>query len=1448
MGDTNFFSLKMEALRIVLVLKLLTCTFADSVPYCMPNQTSASSPNEPAFPTFPDTFQTRVEATIVDKKMTVSAQEYFDNRNNRATLIMTADGNTPDTLVYDYANDQLFYIHGGRCQTNDLLHDPNSYLLGNKMQNGIAHTFSSNGALHFMKSYGQTYKGKTVVRGKDADHWSTCLSWPSPNATFTLDYYFSAFDWINPVAVQQIPLRAEALGVQVLPNGTQRMFHHIYDYYEFRFDLTVEDTIFQTPPGVYCPNRNVTRKLPGVLNSQTYSYRMEVVSETEATVQTSNIYYNGLYKLVRLDYKNLANFPPTYSQNPLSEIHDYNAGVRYIKDMVVGNCSVFPLRNNSGDSIESPETFYANGTEKTGYTVHLKNPLQFMKLDSVYDFIGSRSCRGNAMCDVYSSFRTDFIDTNGFKKNATFDYYFLSDDFSEISIDASGYDPSNVPYQLLVTVLGTDGSPEYSNTYNFMDFNFEDQDISVYDVSSCYSAAADLQFQVRLPGVFHKADEAQMKIKAQMRFAEILNVSSIRVQDVRLDYDNSNVYISATLLDRTPAAAQFTYLPGKQLSTTGDLQYPNVQSPQDCAKYCVTNFQFTCNSFEFCPTGTTNNCILNRRHTDDGTTLSTSQCDHFSRSINGPVVQETPIDDAYDNLKTAVYQKKFRLQVFGVQNFDSYAVDIRILFGWMENVSLPSIAGQFSYGLEIVDPALGNVISANVWYDMTYGLVRFDLTNTSPSPPFYTTNPVTTIEDFNTGIAYSIDRTLGNCSVNPIQLGDFGAQKDKQAYMKNGAYVIKMKGPLDIFSMNESYRWAGQRTVRGMLCDVFEATTTDFKVPSITQTFTSVLQFFFLSDSWAETPDTDQNPVNAQPIKLVISSSEVGLSLTYNFYNFNEEDPDLKNFDITPCFTADKQENFVIVFNGSYHPYLEMSEKYFMKAARVMMSESSMASPLRFQNLEISYDSFSPYVFLIGTMVEPPPTIDDFTQTNKGMNPPNGANTFTKITSAAACANLCRQNTKISCQGFYYCVSSSTCVLSQSHADTSGSVNSALSCDHYSKTVNSSSKVQPSVDVALTRITNSIYDGVIQIPVNYGNSIYTFNATILRTKNLRNGRPTESNLLLSHFYVYRQYFLFTQTDNAIGGISVEDCASRCVDNMEYECLSFSYCFDLGDCFLSHVHADNSSGIVQRQEYCDLYSRYFLDQYTVSSGMTYSVEADATIPKVPSANLCGKLCSQYTQFQCKSFEYCTSTKNCLLFKIHELDLAATTASTSLTCSFYSRNYIHDFKLMKRKTMTFTNVFEFSNVSSSQCAKLCIEQEGSACRSFAYCNMTSLCRLTSSHPRQSGNSVSQSDTCDLYSRNFYQPSSYSPPSRIQAQRSTSSNGYSGGSMAGASIGLLIVGLLIGVAGMYFYIYRKGNKASDTIDLIENYGGDPNSEIPHCHSDNYDNQISPESEGDP
>lgn len=102
------------------------------------------------------------------------------------------------------------------------------------------------------------------------------------------------------------------------------------------------------------------------------------------------------------------------------------------------------------------------------------------------------------------------------------------------------------------------------------------------------------------------------------------------------------------------------------------------------------------------------------------------------------------------------------------------------------------------------------------------------------------------------------------------------------------------------------------------------------------------------------------------------------------------------------------------------------------------------------------------------------------------------------------------------------------------------------------------------------------------------------------------------------------------------------------------------------------------------------------------------------------------------------------------RVYQTHFQTWSDSSSIYFFFYFlENYFYDFKLLKRMTISFTNVLEFSNITSSQCAKLCVEQEGAACRSFAYCNMTSLCRLTSSHPFQSGKAVSKSDMCDLYS---------------------------------------------------------------------------------------------------
>lgn len=63
----------------------------------------------PPFPNLPSSFQTRIEAAIIDKNYTMSGEEYFDNPNNQASLSLMRSG-AIYKLIFDYANDQLFYV------------------------------------------------------------------------------------------------------------------------------------------------------------------------------------------------------------------------------------------------------------------------------------------------------------------------------------------------------------------------------------------------------------------------------------------------------------------------------------------------------------------------------------------------------------------------------------------------------------------------------------------------------------------------------------------------------------------------------------------------------------------------------------------------------------------------------------------------------------------------------------------------------------------------------------------------------------------------------------------------------------------------------------------------------------------------------------------------------------------------------------------------------------------------------------------------------------------------------------------------------------------------------------------------------------------------------------------------------------------------------------------
>ena len=63
----------------------------------------------PPLPKLPTQFQTRVEANLLDKGLTITAKEYYDELGNRAA-VHTIQNNTEDYMILDYLNDQIYTI------------------------------------------------------------------------------------------------------------------------------------------------------------------------------------------------------------------------------------------------------------------------------------------------------------------------------------------------------------------------------------------------------------------------------------------------------------------------------------------------------------------------------------------------------------------------------------------------------------------------------------------------------------------------------------------------------------------------------------------------------------------------------------------------------------------------------------------------------------------------------------------------------------------------------------------------------------------------------------------------------------------------------------------------------------------------------------------------------------------------------------------------------------------------------------------------------------------------------------------------------------------------------------------------------------------------------------------------------------------------------------------
>ncbi|KAH3695076.1 uncharacterized protein LOC127861585 isoform X2 [Dreissena polymorpha] len=720
---------------------------------------------------------------------------------------------------------------------------------------------------------------------------------------------------------------------------------------------------------------------------------------------------------------------------------------------------------------------------------------------------------------------------------------------------------------------------------------------------------------------------------------------------------------------------------------------------------------------------------------------------------------------------------------------------------------VPQLTSQYSYREEIVDSINSAVSQADIYYDFSYQLVRFDYRPSSAGYPYYTTNPVTEIHDYNTGIAYAIDKTQGNCSMIPIQNASFDASVNVTG--TSSGFYIRMKSPSQLFYLdNTTYSYEGQRTVRGMLCDVYISKRTDFTLPYIPWNFTSTFEFYFLSNSWTQQNNIGKTAIlQNTPVQLVISTPDsVAYQATYNIYNWVPEDPSFNRFDVTSCYDTNSQQSFILEWPGSWDSSIAQYQNQFVRAVTQTIVRLAHVNPIRVQKPTFKFDPTN--IYFVATLLDAPPPMAYFTKMSNSYQQTTNDATLS-VTSPDDCARACNTGSNLtgSCMSFDFCLSNSVCALSTTHAQK-GQIVGTATCDHYDRTVDYQSLSIPLAKV-WTTLKNSVLIGDFQFSLPINGQNVQFTAGAIDNNVIQNAqRQLSSQALMDQFVQQINKDIPGYDDLIITGVAIDDCATGCLSQQSWVCNSFSYCFDTGYCILSKLHPDARPSAVVNKPLCDLYSKKYTVDYQLVQGKTVLSSTDTIYQNIYSADQCGQLCSNYNGFNCKSFDYCDGISTCFLGKTHYFDVPQSDVQDSPMCDHYSRKYISDFKQTSRQKLLNQANRIIQNIPVDQCAKLCVEQEGASCASFGYCGNTSECRLSTASMRNVGQVSSEPNLyCDIYNRQSFPdgtPYINNPQKYFGSQQST---GYSGGSMAGLAFGMIILGIVIAIGVFFGFQKFKG-----------------------------------------
>ncbi|XP_067677435.1 uncharacterized protein [Haliotis asinina] len=713
--------------------------------------------------------------------------------------------------------------------------------------------------------------------------------------------------------------------------------------------------------------------------------------------------------------------------------------------------------------------------------------------------------------------------------------------------------------------------------------------------------------------------------------------------------------------------------------------------------------------------------------------------------------------------------------------------------GRKETREMPQLQAQYQYREEIADLMLNTVSEIDVYYDYNYQLVRFDQ-RPGRTFPYYSTDANMEIHDYNTGVAYVLDWSHFNCSIVPIENSTWDSSRNASSA------AIHLRKPEHLFYLDSSYAYSGQRTARGIDCDVYTAIRTDFPLRMGTNVS---FEIYFMSDYWTSLNDIGSDSDSPDtPIRLEIKDPLSDLDFIYDFYDFDQEHPNVLNaFMITPCFTDDQQTNFQITFPGDASDFLTDHRTELQQQIVMQISKLTTLSPIRIQRTSIHWDEENTY--FMGTLLDKAPSIAKFRRWPNLVAQYKDDVTITGVTNAFTCASACDETTG-TCNSFDICPGAQTCSQSRQYTPDGTQLSTSATCDHYSRVLSGPVDHEIGLKDAYISLKNYVLTNGFKVTLKQWKK--TFTASTITTEVLRNPTIGSTNKVaaLSQFIGEVHKSVRGSQDIQLTEMAIDGCAAECVAELEFTCQSFEYCMTSGLCTLSRIHPDERPDLIVNNASCNLYIRDYTAKFIELKGTTVVSDSDTIYQNINTPNQCAKLCTDYQGFPCKSFDFCPNINACFLGHKHVFDSPKANVKQDPTCNHYSRNYADDFKKVANRQIALKDNRIILMVSVEQCAKLCVDEETFSCASFDYCGNTTECRLSTSSMSDVGQITLEATAyCSVYNRQFY------PNGQRYIPHQDTSAKYTAGAMGGLGFGMLVVGLLIGFGVLFAWSkYHRGH----------------------------------------